>query len=221
MTARRAGSRARRATALPEARFVELWRRAGARRAGTATYRALAKAYGEAHRAYHSASHVAACLSLLDEVAAPSEARDAVELALWFHDAVYDPKAKDNEEESARWAERSLGAAGAPKALARRVGALVRATARHEPQDDDEALVVDVDLGILGASRRDYARFEAAIRREYAFVPDEAFREGRGAVLRRFLQRRPLFHRPELRARLEARARENLAWALARLEVAP
>ena len=129
-------------------------------------YAALAAAYDEPHRHYHSAGHIRACLAVFDSVAAQAQAPDDVELALWFHDAVYDAQAPsgDNEERSALWAEQALTSAGVLAARALRVGALVRATRGHEASDPDMALLIGVDLSILGAPADTFDAFDDAIR---------------------------------------------------------
>jgi predicted metal-dependent HD superfamily phosphohydrolase len=175
--------------------------------------------YGEPHRAYHTARHVGACLELLADPAVAALATNVpeVEAAIWFHDAVYDTHASDNEERSATMAAKILGAARvAPEAIAR-VADHIRATHHHSATTPDAALVVDVDLSILGADAETFARFEDEIRREYAWVPAEQFTAGRAAVLRGFAEREHIYATPLFRDRLEARARENLARRLAEL----
>jgi predicted metal-dependent HD superfamily phosphohydrolase len=202
-------------------RFAALWTALGARvpREGDDALDRLRDLYDEPHRAYHSASHVLACLRLLDdpEVKALAASLPEVLAAIWFHDAVYDPRARDNEEASARLASEVLGRAGvAPEAIAR-IAAHVRATKDHVATSPDAQLVIDVDLSILGESPEVYARFEDAIRREYAWVPPADYAAGRAAVLGQFLARAAVYGTPLFRARYEARARENVAAAIAKL----
>jgi predicted metal-dependent HD superfamily phosphohydrolase len=83
----------------------------------------------------------------------------------------------------------------------------------------DERLFVDLDAGILGAPPDDYRRYAAAIRAEYAFVPDDLYAVGRGRFLEAMLARPRIFLTAGLED-LEPRARENLeaeraAWAAA------
>jgi predicted metal-dependent HD superfamily phosphohydrolase len=131
---------------------------------------------------------------------------------------VYDTRAQDNEERSARWAEQALRAGGAAGAVASRVAGLVRAT-RHEaaPIGADAQLLVDVDLAILGAPEARFAEYERQVRQEYAWVPEPAFRQGRARVLASFLERPALYGTPWFGERLEARARANLARSLREL----
>lgn len=175
--------------------------------------------YAEPHRAYHTRQHLAECLALFDEARHLAQRPAEVEIALWFHDAVYDVHRHDNEAVSADWARTALLDAGGPADVAERVAALVLAT-RHSvaPATPDEQLLVDIDLAILGAAPARFAAYEAQIRVEYAFVPQPVFDEKRAAILAGFLARPVLYATEPMHARFEAAARRNLAAALAGLK---
>jgi predicted metal-dependent HD superfamily phosphohydrolase len=204
---------------LPFPRFQALWSALGARGPGRDAFVGLCASYTKPHRAYHDPSHLGACFRLLDDpaVRALAEHPAEVEAALWFHDVVYDTHRTDNEEQSAAWATERLAGAGVAAPIVRRVAEHVLATAHHEARSADAQLVVDVDLSILGADERTFLRFEAAIRREYAWVDGARYVAGRAAVLSRFLARPSVYRTALLRERFEERARANLAGALARL----
>ena len=141
-----------------------------------------------------------------------------LELAIWFHDAVYDPKRTDNEEQSAQWALASLSQAGAGPSDGATVADLIRATNHRDANPSgDAALLCDVDLAVLGASPRRYHSYERAIRAEYAWVPGPQYRTGRADVLRGFLDREHIYATGPFHRRYEPRARRNLARALAQL----
>jgi predicted metal-dependent HD superfamily phosphohydrolase len=141
-----------------------------------------------------------------------------VALALWFHDAVYDPRGHGNEAASAQWAAWVLREAGAGAAVVERVEALVMATCHSAlPSTPDARLLVDIDLAILGAEPARFAEYERQIRDEYGFVPEPVFREKRAQILRGFLERPALFSTPDYAGRLDAPARANLARAIADL----
>lgn len=178
---------------------------------------ALRVRYAEASRHYHNQSHIDACLKRLDEHRDAFADPESAELAIWFHDAIYDGRASDNEERSADLARRTLAALGAPASRVETVRRLIRST-KHEavPLDADARLLVDIDLAILGAPADEFDAYERAIRAEYAHVPDDAFRRGRAAVLRKFLARERVFGTVTF-ASLEADARANLERSLARL----
>jgi len=207
------------AALLPRARFEATWRGLGATGPCGEVLHALRAAHDEPHRAYHGARHVAACLHHLDrpEVRALATRIHEVDAAIWFHDAVYDTRASDNEARSAAMAEEALGRGGVDPAVVARIARLVLATRDHASYDADSALVIDVDLSILGEAPEIYARFEEEIRQEYAWVDAPLYVAGRAAVLRRFLDRPAIYATSYFRERLDARARDNLRAALVAL----
>lgn len=175
----------------------------------------LVARYGEPHRAYHDLAHVLDCLRQAREVRACFAAAGAAELALWYHDAVYDPRRGDNEERSAALAAAHLGER---RELAAAVGELVLAT-RHDrpPASADAALVADIDLSVLGAPEEAFDAYDRAVREEYRWVPAPLYRRRRREVLRAFLARPRIYATDLFAARLEGAARANLARAVARL----
>jgi predicted metal-dependent HD superfamily phosphohydrolase len=169
-------------------------------------------------RHYHDRRHVADCLGWLDQTRHLAEHPGEVALALWFHDAVYDPHQSDNEVRSADWARRALETAGAPPSTVARVEELIMATTHeHSAGSADARLLADIDLAVLGASPEKFAAYEAGIRAEYAWVPEPEFQRARIAILRRFLARPAIYQTVWFRERLEAAARNNLALDLGRL----
>jgi predicted metal-dependent HD superfamily phosphohydrolase len=168
--------------------------------------------YGEGHRRYHTREHLVAVLDLVDEWSACADDADTVRLAAWFHDAVYDPQRADNEERSARLADRMLADTDLPESQVTEVVRLVRLTETHAPDDGDRNghVLCDADLAILGSDPERYAAYAAAVREEYAFVPEEFYRAGRAEVLRGLLDLSTLFHTPSARERFEAQARRNM-----------
>jgi predicted metal-dependent HD superfamily phosphohydrolase len=164
----------------------------------------------EPQRHYHTVDHLTAMLSIVDA----EGGTDAVRLATWFHDAIYDPHSpgEANERDSAALARAELGALGVPESVAVEVERLVLLTAGHAaaPGDIDGELLCDADLAVLARPPAEYDAYAAAVRREYAHVPDELFRAGRSAVLRSLLDLPALYRRPALAARWEAPARANL-----------
>lgn len=166
-------------------------------------FQALVERYHEPQRAYHTLQHIGECISHLTSVrSAPAE----VAVAVWFHDAIYNPQASDNEKRSAAWARAVLG--DAP--VGRAVETMILAT-KHEavPQDAASRLLVDIDLAILAAPEPRYSEYEAQIRKEYSFIDDATWRIERQNVLRSFSNRAYIYGSAEFRA-LETRARRNL-----------
>ncbi|CAM5442214.1 HD domain-containing protein [Streptomyces abikoensis] len=176
----------------------------------------LLRRWSEPQRRYHTVDHLVAVLDRVDELAAHAGDADAVRLAAWFHDAVYRPDRSENEERSAHLAERALPELGVGAARTAEVARLVRLTVGHNPAagDRDGEVLSDADLAVLAGSPEEYAAYAAAIREEYGFVPDEAFREGRSAVLRQLLELPRLFRTPLGYDRWEAVARRNVTTEL-------
>jgi predicted metal-dependent HD superfamily phosphohydrolase len=174
----------------------------------------------EPHRRYHGVRHVTWVVRHVHELLAEVPVADAgaVIAAAFFHDAVYDPRADDNEERSAQLAERVLAGLGWEAARCAKVGRLVRATASHAPTDDPEtAVLLDADLAVLGAEPAAYQAYVTGVRAEYAHLDDAAWREGRSAVLRSLLGRTPLYSTEPARRRWGARAAANMTAELAAL----
>lgn len=179
------------------------------------TYDKLRAAYSEPHRFYHTTEHILSCLDRLDEAAGLAGSLEEVETALWFHDAVYALRAQDNERKSADWASAFLGQAGvAEESCARIHGHIIATEHDAAPADPDSALVVDIDLSILGSPPEDYKVFETNIRREYKWVPGPLYRRKRREVLESFLARPSIYFTDTFRDRYEAAARTNLLSAI-------
>lgn len=174
--------------------------------------------YAEPQRHYHDLTHLDACLAVLELHRGLTTRVGEVLTALLFHDAVYDPKRADNEAESASLARTVLTRAGAPEPVIARIEQMIVATRDHEPHGvEDAALLLDVDLSILGEDRATFDAYDRAIREEHAFVPEGAYQSGRRAVLERFLARPRIFHTEPFHAEREQRARANIQEAIRRL----
>lgn len=199
-------------TALMRERWRLLCRRIGSSGDPESLADQIEVLYRSPPRAYHSLEHIAACLATLGEFGAAALGLDSVEFALWLHDCVYDPKAKDNESRSADVAEGMLHAIGAARERIDQVRALIMATQHTDTGlSGDAALIADIDLAILGATPDVYERYAAAIREEYSFVPEDAYRAGRSAVMQGFISRARIFATDLLGARFESTARRNIA----------
>jgi predicted metal-dependent HD superfamily phosphohydrolase len=167
-------------------------------------FEALAERYREPHRAYHTLQHIGECISHLSSLkSAPAE----LGVAIWFHDAICDPRASDNEKRSAGWAEAVLAGNAAASAVKR----MILAT-RHEavPEDAASKLLADIDLAILASPEPRYSEYEAQIRHEYAHLDEATWRAGRRRLLQGFVDRPFIFGTSQFRSRFESRARRNL-----------
>ena len=139
-------------------------------------FEALMAAYAEPQRRYHSLQHLEECLGHFEQVRELAEHPEEVEIALWFHDAVYDVRGATNERQSADWAVRALMTGNASRSTQNRVEQLIMAT-RHDaaPGDSDERLLVDIDLSIIGAAPKRFAEYDGQIRAEYSWVPEAIY----------------------------------------------
>ncbi len=174
--------------------------------------------YAEPHRVYHTAQHLAECSKHFQQARELARNPGAVQLALWFHDAIYDTHSPHNEDQSAAWAVRVLAGVGAPTTLQDSVRDMILATKHNAaPDSPDAALTVDIDLSILGASATRFDEYETQVRHEYAWVPEEAFREARAKILREFLARPRIYSTDFFYDRLEVPAKANLQRSVARL----
>jgi predicted metal-dependent HD superfamily phosphohydrolase len=176
----------------------------------------LVAGYSAPNRHYHNLRHIEDCLDVLPDVHGLSTRdRDILTQAIWWHDVVYDPTRSDNEELSARLAEQYVAAE-----LRDDVGRLIRLTRTHRVESGDRlgAILISIDLSILGAEPSRYDAYAAAIRKEFAHVPDGDYRAGRSAVLRRFAAQPVIFPDPVFATRYDRQARDNLARELATLQ---
>ena len=184
-------------------------------------YKDLVSRYSEPQRYYHNLRHLGECLAEFDLARQLAEDPGAVELAIWFHDAVYDPHAADNEERSAELAKQSITQAGGGVELGRAVAALVQATKTHDPGlHPDAPLLVDVDLSILGQPKERFQEYETQIRREYEWVPVTTFASKRAEILENFLARESIYTTEYFFAKYEQRARQNLQDSIRALRAA-
>ncbi|MGK5679512.1 HD domain-containing protein [Actinoplanes sp. URMC 104] len=174
----------------------------------------LLSKWSEPQREYHTVAHLGAVLEVVDRFANLAPHPERVRLAAWMHDAVYDPRALGdaNERDSAEFAEGLLQTLGVPDATAAEVARLVGLTAGHATGEDDPdgELLCDADLAVLAGDDEAYAQYTAAIRREYAHVPDDDFRAGRAQVLKALLELPSIYRLQPLREQWEQRARANL-----------
>jgi predicted metal-dependent HD superfamily phosphohydrolase len=181
----------------------------------------LVAAYTAPERHYHNLEHLAEMFRVVGRLSARVEQPAALHLAVWFHDAVYDSRAKDNEKRSGELAADLLGPIGVPASAIDRIVQMIWAT-QHTvgavpPAARDTRVLLDADLAILGASEHRYARYAADIRREYAWVPDPDYRTGRARVLQHFLAAPRIYLTDMMFEEGEERARDNLRGELAML----
>lgn len=206
-----------RVSRLQEPLWNALWISLGAK-APQGSFHELVRLYVEPQRHYHNASHILAALRHFDALKGLAERPELVEFALWHHDVIYDPRARDNEAKSADLAERYLVDAGLRELVAE-ARRLIMATAHTAAcEADDAGLVVDIDLSVLALDPPGYVAYTRAIRQEYQWVPHEAFQAGRSKVLQSFLAMPKLYSHPDTVSAWEDKARSNIKAELTSLE---
>jgi len=180
--------------------------------------RRLLSRWEEPHRRYHDLAHLAAVLGLVGELAGAATDPDAVRLAAWYHDVVYDPRRRDNEQVSAERARAGLRGLVTAERV-EEVARLVLLTAGHDPAPDDAngAVLCDADLAVLAGPPEAYAAYASAVREEYGHLSDAEFTAGRTAVLEHLLALPALYRLPAVAAEWTPRARANLAAELSLL----
>jgi len=182
-------------------------------------YRELVLLYSQPQRHYHNLRHLAECLAEFDSTRFLAREPIAVELTIWFHDAIYDTHAQDNEAKSAGLARQLISRAGANASLCAPVCDLIRSTQTHDPSAHPDApLLVDVDLSILGQPEERFGEYETQIRREYDWVPESTFISKRAEILEGFMARDRIYTTDPFFAKYEQKARANLRESLRRLK---
>lgn len=181
-------------------------------------YRELISSCQASHRSYHNEQHLDECFACFKDVRAESRHPAEIEMAIWFHDAIYDSRRKDNEELSADWAQRETLRFGVSRESAERIHSLILAT-KHQsaPVTQDSKILVDVDLAILGSEPGRFDQYEKQVREEYSWVPGFLFRRKRRQLLEELLGRQSIYSTALFRERYEQRARDNLRRSLDRL----
>ena len=200
------------------ASWIRCWQALGATGDGLALMQQLIAAYQKPQRHYHTVQHLGECLSLLAGQMHIAQHPAEIEMALWFHDAIYDVHAKDNEAQSAAWATAALLMAGVGEEAITRIHALIMVTCHSgQPETADEQLLVDIDLAILGQAPQRFREYEAQIKAEYAWVEEQLFQRTRLGILKTFAARQPIYGTPALAELLERQAHHNLDGAIAQL----
>lgn len=172
----------------------------------------MLQSYSEPGRHYHTKEHIAAMLRQSDACAELLQDKTATDLAILYHDIVYDASRKDNEEASADRAAAELKQLGISDERITRVTALIHATKHHTADGaiSDLHYLLDFDLGALGGSQQVYDVYAEGIRKEYSMYPDALYNPGRKSVLNHFLGMDFIYKTPYFRERYETQARQNL-----------
>ena len=180
------------------------------------TIKHLKEIYSGKNRFYHNWHHVEECLGHLNDAVKVAGNFEALEAAILFHDAVYNTRAEDNGGESAELAREMLRGQLSEE-LIDEIERLILIT-KHgtRPSTPDEKLMVDIDLGIFGASRKRYKEYENQIKKEYGWVTGDLFRKKRAEIIENFMKP-PIYQTNFFRDRYENAARGNLNWSIGEL----
>lgn len=198
--------------------WLTWWQRVSAQGDSEKVYDDIVARYGEPHRAYHTLAHIKHCLGEFNQVRRLIENPDEVEMGLWFHDVIYDTKAKDNEEKSAELVLQVASNILLPSSFGERVAKLILATKHSEsPTNHDVQFLVDIDLSILGQSEAVFNEYERQIRQEYSWIPEQTFIAGRASILKSFIDRPKIYSTRFFQEKYEEQARKNIARSLKHL----
>ena len=172
----------------------------------------IARAYSSADRHYHNLTHILQVLQIIDQMRPHAENPAALEFAAWFHDIIYDSKAKDNEEKSAAYAINILTSLKITPSTIEQVAKIILATKTHQAteNDIDNYILLDADLSILGASSSEYHIYNQAIRKEYSWLSEAEYRLGRIQVLQKFIKRERIYFTDQIFEAREIQARQNI-----------
>lgn len=174
-------------------------------------FESMVRHYSEKGRYYHNLSHIKALLESSDSIS-DIENRAAVRLAIWFHDVIYETAKSDNEEKSAEMAVSALSKFSAPANIIEAVRDMILATKTHAADSltKDAKIFLDLDLLILGTREEIYKAYSEAIRKEYSWVADPLYRNGRRKILESFLARKSIYFTEDLATRYDMQARHNI-----------
>jgi len=177
--------------------------------------------YGQPERHYHGWRHVAECLARFDAVRHLLADPRAVELALWYHDAVCRPGFQGNELQSAEMAYQALLPVDQPMAL--KVRAFIRATDYGKPpelEDPDLDFLRDIDFAAFGKPYAEFREDLVRLQREMRLAADpQAGTEHQIAFYEAILSGEfEIFRTAEFATQFRDRARDNVRRALAVLK---
>ncbi|WP_299942706.1 hypothetical protein [uncultured Microbulbifer sp.] len=195
---------------MEESKWLELMERLGFD-SNIETYLKLQSHYDKKHRHYHNSSHINATLKNLEQVKHLANDYNALEIALWFHDAIYKVFSSGNELNSANWASQFLKINKAQDNFIENVHRLIMATLHNTVfYDNDERLIVDIDLSILGSHGELYNKFELWVGREYKLIPGFIYKKKRKKILEGFLARKRIYSHEYFFEKFEESARKNI-----------
>ena len=203
-------------------RFEKLWNRnhkAGCSNVASVVFSRLEQHYAEPHRYYHTSSHIDHCLRQVDFISVDYADRDAVELAIWFHDVIYEIGDPKNEENSAKWFMQ-VSSGELKDSIREQVNRLVMVTQHNvQPEKEDEKYVVDIDLSGFGMPWPEFSADSLRVRQEFPEVSDGVFENKHRMFLEMLASRDFFFCTTLFRNMYESQAKYNVREKLSRLHV--
>lgn len=167
------------------------------------------KRYAEYHRTYHGLVHLCECFQSLRDN--DCDRFHEIALAILFHDAIYDVRRTDNEQQSAELAKQELSSIGMHPVVINRIEKMILLTKHdREPDSQDEMLMLDVDLAIFGSGTQRLIEYNRQIRVEYKHVPNQIYFNKRREVLQNFLNKDRIYHTQEFYYQFEKAARADI-----------
>lgn len=177
----------------------------------TGLFETIISRWSESHRHYHTTYHLFECLNALDEISLYTEDCRPIEFALWYHDIFHNVGMQSNEEKSAQLALSSFVKSGGDSTVGLRIRDLIMSTSHRDPiKTCDAAIIVDVDLWILGSSSDRFDQYEKQVRSEYPQMNDLFFAQGRTRLLKKFSEKKFIYRTPLFRSSREDVARDNI-----------
>ena len=178
----------------------------------------IKNSYTSKSRYYHNLEHLENMRGKILEVKSLLTDFDSVLFALYYHDAVYKVLNKDNEEKSAKLAEKRLKSLKVPGTQIETCVQHILATKAHTSSaNPDTKFFTDADLSILGQPWEAYKIYTQQIRKEYSIYPDLLYKPGRRKVLEHFLNMPKIFKTETFFTKFEQQARINVAQDLKEL----
>lgn len=166
--------------------------------------------YSESHRRYHTPQHIEHCLRQFDHAVAHVKEQDTVEMAIWFHDIIYDIPPTQNELKSAQLF-RSITKDRIDPTLCQNVYDMILITMHKvTPTRNDEKLLVDVDLSSFALPWEEFKKDSENVREEFSNKSDQDFYSAHIKFMQSLLDRPSFFSSDFFREKFEANARENV-----------
>ena len=171
----------------------------------------IEKNYSSKKRHYHSLQHLGSLLAQLTEVKGEIQNWNTILFTLYYHDIVYNSIKSNNEEKSAKIAEKRMKQILVSIDMIESCKKQILATKSHiKSPDNDTNYFIDVDLSVLGQAWEAYSLYYKNVRKEYSIYPDFVYNPGRKKVLNHFLTMDRIFKTEFFYKKFEIQAKHNL-----------